>query len=66
MRGHRRLLTSHPVTRNNFAALEDEYEDEKTDEVSLSSGKTLVVDQSHVTYFNRAFCVRERKNRMLA
>ena len=49
-RGHRRSPTPHPLTRNGFAALQDEYEDGKTVEFSLSSGKTLVVGDSQVRY----------------
>ena len=65
MRKHRRSPTLHPVTRNGFAALEDECEDRKRDKLSLFSDKILVVGVSQVRYFDRAFCARDRKNRTL-
>ena len=65
-RGHKSSLTPHPVTRNSFAALEDECEDGKTDKPCLPSRKTLVVSNSQLRYLDRAFYARDRKHGMIA
>ena len=54
------------MTSSSFGILENECEDGQADELSLSSGKTLVVGDIKVRYFDRAFCARYRKNRALA
>ena len=71
IKGRRKGKAASPVlsvteTRNSFSVLEDQCsgDSEKTDEITLSSGKVVVVGDSQVRGLGRMFCARDVRRRM--